>query len=86
MGVPCGLLIYIPGGWEADPVALAELRRYLSDEHGVTLDVLPAAGPMLAPTSIRVGLLARQPEEPDLRTRIAQAFFSLDWLDLEDVS
>lgn len=86
MGVPCGLLIYLPGEWEADPAALAELRRYLSDEYGVTLQLEPATTPLLTPVAIRLGRLAQRAEEPTLRERIDAAFFSLAWMELEDVS
>ncbi|MFC3833397.1 hypothetical protein [Deinococcus rufus] len=86
MGVPCGLLIYLPGEWEADPTALAELRRFLGDEYGVTLQLEPAATPLLAPVAIRLGVLAQHAEDPALRARINAAFFTLDWLEFEDVS
>ena len=86
MGVPCGLLIYLPGEWEADPAALTELRRYLNDEYGVTLQLEPAATPILAPVAVRLGVLSQRAEEPALRERIDAAFFTLAWMKLEDVS
>lgn len=79
-----GLLLYVPGDWDADPTALAELRRHLSDEYGATLEVRQATGPMLAPVPLYSGAW-RRPVTDELRQAIAAAFFSLDWMGVEDV-
>lgn len=79
-----GLLLFVPGDWEADPPALAELRRHLSDEYGATLVIRQAAHPLLEPVPFYTGWWrARVTDE--LRHLIMAAFFSLDWLELEDV-
>lgn len=79
-----GLLLYVPGDWDADPVALAELRRHLSDKYGATLEVRQACGPMRAPVPLPTGAWTRA-GGTDLDQRIAAAFFTLNWLELGDV-
>ena len=79
-----GLLVFVPGEWDVDPPALAELRRYLSDEYGATLKVQQATAPMLAPVPLYIGAW-RTGVNDELRQRILAAFFTQDWLNLEDV-
>ena len=79
-----GLLLYVPGNWDADPVALAELRRHLSDEYGATLEVRQASTAQPSPALLYTGVWPSWPGE-DLHPWIAAAFFTLDWVLAGDV-
>ncbi|GGL12824.1 hypothetical protein [Deinococcus radiotolerans] len=83
------LLVIVPPDWEADPAALAELRRCLADEFGARLSLRQGTVPMRGPLHLYCGVWpdglmwsARREVTP----RLAQAFFSLDWLDLDDAA
>ena len=79
-----GLLVFMPGDWDADPSALAELRRYPSDEYGATLEVQQATGLLLAPVPRFIGAWQSTGSD-DLHRLIRAAFYSLAWLEREDV-
>ena len=79
-----GLLLYVPGNWDADPPALTELRRHLRDVYGATLEVQQATGPLLAPVPRFIGTWQSTGSD-DLHRLIQAAFYSLAWLEREDV-
>lgn len=79
-----GLLLYVPGDWDADPVALAELRRHLSDEYGATLEIRSTCDSVRSPAPLYTGVWRSWPGE-ELQPRIAAAFFTLDWVLAGDV-
>ncbi|THF84380.1 hypothetical protein E7T09_20475 [Deinococcus sp. KSM4-11] len=79
-----GLLLHVPGDWDVVPDALIELRRHLSDEYGATLEVRPATGYIATPMPQYTGEWSHIVVN-EIRSLIHAAFFTLDWLDLEDV-
>ena len=79
-----GLLLFVPQEWEADLPALAELRQHLMDEYGATLEVRHVAHPLREPVPFYTGWW-RTPVKDTLRQLVATAFFTLEWVGLEDV-
>ncbi|WP_412027951.1 hypothetical protein [Deinococcus yunweiensis] len=79
-----GLLLYLPADWDADPPALAELRRHLSDEYGATLEICSTCDSPRGPAPLYTGAWRSWPGD-EVRLFIQAAFFSLDWLEMEDV-
>lgn len=82
------LLLLVPADWDADPAALTELRRFLSDEYGAVLSLRQATAPLRSPLPLYVGYwprALRQGADSYLRPLIDAAFFSLEWLELDEV-
>lgn len=50
------LLVIVPPDWEADPAALAELRRCLADEFGARLSLRQGTVPMREPLPLYCGV------------------------------
>lgn len=83
------LLVIVPPEWEADPAALAELRRCLSDEFGARLTLRAGTVPMHAPLPLFCGVWPRGSGwlvRREVTPRLAAAFFTLDWLDVDDAA
>jgi len=83
------LLVIVPPDWEADPAALAELRRCLSDEFGARLTLRQGTVPMREPLPLFCGVWPRgstRHARRELTPRLSQAFFTIDWLDLDDAA
>ncbi|MVN89142.1 hypothetical protein GO986_20600 [Deinococcus sp. HMF7620] len=79
------LLVIVPPDWEADPPALAELKRCLADEYGARLHLRQAQAPMKAPLPLFCGFWPKgitRYARRDVQPRVDQAFFSLEWLDV----
>lgn len=82
------LMLLVPADWEADPAALSELRRFLSDEYGAVLSLRQSSVPMRSPLPLHVGYWPRELRDGaglSLRPLIDAAFFSLSWLELDEV-
>ncbi|MFC3834852.1 MULTISPECIES: hypothetical protein [Deinococcus] len=78
------LTLLVPAAWEVVPDGLAELRRHLSDEYGATLVLRPSTRRL--PIAVRLYSGPWPAEVDDLvRPLVDAAFFTLDWLNLEDV-
>ncbi|PIG95960.1 MULTISPECIES: hypothetical protein [Deinococcus] len=83
------LLVIVPPDWEADPAALAELRRCLADDYGARLSLRQGAVPMRSPLPLFCGVWPRGLiwyARRDVVPRVQQAFFTLNWLDLDDAA
>lgn len=83
MSVPGTLTILVPGDWDVVPDVLRELRRHLSDEYGAMLRVQPTTRYLPTPVRLYAGPWAAHWDE-DLERLVRAAFFTLDWLELED--
>lgn len=82
------LLVLIPADWEAIPEGLAELRRCLAEDYGATLLLRPSRASLRSPMPHYVGYWtrwARRNARWSIPPLVEAAFFSLDWLVVEDV-
>ncbi|WP_295822392.1 hypothetical protein [uncultured Deinococcus sp.] len=82
------LLLLVPADWDAVPEALTELRRCLGEDYGAGLMLRQASVPLRSPMPLYVGYWPHDVQrfaQRDLRPRIEAAFYSLAWLELEDV-
>lgn len=82
------LLLLVPADWDAVPEGLTELRRCLGEDYGASLMLRQSTVPMRSPLSHYVGYWPRDVQrfaQRDLRPRIEAAFYSLAWLEFEDV-
>ena len=83
------LLLLVPADWEAVPEGLTELRRCLAEDYGASLMLRMASRPLRSPFHHYAGYWPhweRQHAKLDLPPRIERAFYSLDWLELDEVS
>ncbi|GGO41785.1 hypothetical protein [Deinococcus humi] len=82
------LLLVVPADWEAVPEGVTELRRCLGDDYNGRLLLKMARTPLRSPMAHYCGLWGRAElrlARRDLTPRIDAAFYSLAWLELEEV-
>lgn len=79
------LLVIVPGDWDAVPEGVAELRRYLADQHGASLLLRTTTAPLRSPLVLQTGVWAlpswRCARRDIEQVLMPQAFFSLEWMD-----
>ncbi len=83
-----GLLLIMPADWEAVPEGLTELRRCLAEDYGASLLLRMSTAPMRSPLPLYVGYWepwARRSAGRNIPFLIQAAFYTLNWLELEDV-
>ena len=83
------LLLVVPADWDAIPGGVTKIRRCLGEDYGGRLLLRMASTPLRSPLAHYCGLWGRAElrlARRDLTPRIQAAFFSLNWLELEDVS
>lgn len=82
------LLLLVPADWEAIHDGLAELRRCLAEDYGAALLLRLSTAPMRSPLPLYVGYWepwSRRSAGRNIPLLVEQAFYTLDWLQLEDV-
>lgn len=86
--LPRLLVLLLPGGWEAAPAELGELRRCLAEEFSAALQLRQGTGLMTAPLPFFAGYwpgdLYRVAQQ-EVLPLVGAAFFTLDWLDVDGV-